>query len=129
MEVSDMANTFDWIEIRTYRIEETAQFFESLFGWKITQKVAADDLPVWLFDTGGEPRLENLRRGGFWLRPADEQPGVVIYISVDDIDEILKKVVELGGKVVSPKSPQGSAYKAFFTDPNSILFGLWEEES
>lgn len=27
-----MANTFDWIEIRTHHIDSTAQFYESLFG-------------------------------------------------------------------------------------------------
>lgn len=124
-----MANTFDWIEIRTNHIDETAQFFKSLFGWQITRKLNADGSPVWLFDTGGEPRLENLRRGGFWLRTADEQPNVVVYIAVENIDEVLLKVTQLGGKVVSPRSPQGSAYKAFFTDPSGILFGLWEEKN
>ena len=124
-----MANTFDWIEIRTSQVEETARFFESLFGWQITQKLDADGSPVWLFDTGGEPRLENLRRGGFWLRPVVEQPGVVVYILVDDIDQTLQKAVELGGKIVAPKSPQGSAFKAFFTDPSGALFGVWEENN
>jgi predicted enzyme related to lactoylglutathione lyase len=124
-----MANTFDWIEIRTNHIEETAQFFESLFGWQITRKLDADGSPVWLFDTGGEPRLENLRRGGLWLRPADERPGVVVYILVEDINETLQKAVELGGNIVAHKSSQGSAFKAFFTDPSGTLFGLWEEKN
>jgi predicted enzyme related to lactoylglutathione lyase len=124
-----MANTFDWIEIRTNHIDETAQFFKSLFGWQITHKLDADGSPVWLFDTGGEPRLENLRRGGLWLRPEDEQPGVVVYILVEDIDETIQKAVELGGNIVAPKSPQGSAFKAFFTDPSGTLFGLWEEKN
>lgn len=124
-----MANTFDWIEIRTNQIEETAKFFERLFGWQITHKLDADGSPVWLFDTGSEPRLENLRRGGLWLRPGDEQPGMVVYILVEDIDETLQKAVELGGKIIEKKSPQGSAFKAFFSDPSGILFGLWEEKN
>lgn len=124
-----MANTFDWIEIRTGDIEKAAHFYESLFGWKITEKVAADGSPFWIFDTGGEPRVENLCRGGIWLKPAGDALGVVVYILVDDIETTLKKVTELGGRIADPKSPQGRAYKAYFTDPSGNLLGLWEEKS
>ena len=122
-----MANTFDWVEIKTKDIEETANFYESLFGWKITQKDTAEGFDVWIFDTGGEPRVQNLQRGGMWLRPNGEPLGVVVYIVVDDIETTLKKVTGLRGKVVTPKTPQGSAYRAYFTDPSGNMFGLWEE--
>jgi predicted enzyme related to lactoylglutathione lyase len=52
-----MSNTFDWIEIITRDIEETANFYESLFGWKIIKKETAEGFDVWFFDTAGEPRL------------------------------------------------------------------------
>jgi predicted enzyme related to lactoylglutathione lyase len=124
-----MSNTFDWIEIRTSDIEETANFYESLFGWKIIEKETAEGSDVWIFDTAGEPRLQNLRRGGIWLRPEGEPLGVVVYIVVEDIEAVLKKVTELGGKVITPKTPQGPAYRACFTDPSGNLFGLWEEKN
>lgn len=57
-------NTFDLVESRTRDIDGIAHFYKSLFRWKVVQKVIADDLPVWLFDIGSEPRLQNLRRGG-----------------------------------------------------------------
>ena len=124
-----MTNTFDWIEIRSRNIEATADFYERLFGWKVTQKVSADELPVWLFDTGSQPRLENLRRGGIWLRPDDEPVGFVVYILVEDIDLVLGQVTELGGKIVSQKTPQSpTANRAYCCDPDGNLFGLWEEK-
>ena len=123
-----MANTFDWIEIKTRNIEATANFYENLFGWSIIQKETAEGFDVWIFDTGGEPRVQNLQRGGIWLRPNGESLGVVVYVVVDDIEAILKKVAELGGRVATPKTPQGSAYRAYFTDPSGNMFGLWEEE-
>jgi len=123
-----MANTFEWVEIRTNHIEETANFYERLFGWKIIEQDTADGCDVWIFDTGGEPRIQNIRRGGIWLRPEGESLGVVVYIVVDDIDSTSKRVVELGGKVVTPKTPQGPNFRACFTDPNGNLFGLWEEK-
>jgi len=123
-----MANTFGWVEIRTKDIEKTADFYEKLFGWEVIAKDLADGLDVWIFDTGDEPRIQNLRRGGIWLRPKDEPLGVVVYIEVDNIDATLEKAKELGGKIVTPKTPQGPAFRACFTDPDGNLFGLWEEK-
>lgn len=124
-----MANTFDWIEIKTKNIEETANFYESLFGWKIIEKETAEGLDVWIFDTGSEPRVQNLQRGGIWLRPEGEPLGVVVYIVVDDIESVLKKVTELGGKIVTPKTPQDPNFRACFTDLSGNLLGLWEEKN
>ena len=124
-----MANTFDWIEIRTSNIEATADFYESLFDWRVTERETAGGSDVWIFDTGGEPRVQNLRRGGIWLRPEGESLGVVVYIVVDDIETTLKRVVELGGKAVTPKGPLGAGYGAYFADPSGNLLGLYEEKS
>jgi len=123
-----MANTFGWVEIRTKDIEKTADFYEKLFGWEVIAKDLADGLDVWIFDTGDELRIQNLRRCGIWLRPKDEPLGVVVYIEVDNIDVTLEKAKELGGKIVTPKTPQGPAFRACFTDPGGNLFGLWEEK-
>jgi predicted enzyme related to lactoylglutathione lyase len=123
-----MTNTFDWVEIRTHDIQEAAGFYESLFGWRITEKETADGLAVWIFDTGDEPRVQNLRRGGIWLRPADEPAGIVVYILVEDIETTLKTVRELRGRVVSAKAPLGRGYGAFFEDPSGNLLGLYEEK-
>jgi len=122
-----MANTFGWIEIKTRDIEKTANFYENLFGWRVIEKDTADGFDVWIFDTGGEPRVQNLRRGGIWLRPSGEPLGIVVYVEVDDIETILKKVRELGGKVVTPKTPQGPNFRATFTDPSGNILALWEE--
>lgn len=122
-----MPNTFDWIEIRTDDIEQSARFYEALFGWQVTDRETADGAGVWLFDTGGEPRLENLRRGGIWLRPAGERLGVVVYVRVDDIEATLRKVVELGGKVAGPRLSLGGGYADFFTDPSGNLLGLYQD--
>jgi predicted enzyme related to lactoylglutathione lyase len=133
-----MANTFDWVEIRTHNVRDTAHFFAQLFGWKVLERIAADGSPYWIFDTGQEPRVENLRRGALWLRPAknaglstgaaNEGPRTVVYILVENIDATLKRVVALGGKIVEPKVAEGRAFKAYFATPDGNIFGLWQEE-
>ncbi len=123
-----MSNTFDWIEVRTNDVESTAYFYEQLFGWTITAKETADGFAVWLFDTGNEPRIENLRRGGIWLRPQGEPLGLVVYVLVEDIETMLNKVTQLGGKVVGRKISLGGGYGAFFQDPSGNMLGLYEEK-
>ena len=121
-------NTFDWIEIRTSDVEGTAHFFEQLFGWKVLQRISEDGSPYWIFDTGEPPRLENLRRGSFWLRPGREKPRTVAYIHVLDIDATLTRVVSLGGRVVEPKVVEGSNFRAFLASPDGNVFGLWQDK-
>lgn len=123
-----MANTFDWLEIRTRNIEEGAAFYEGVFGWTVVEEETTEGVDYWIFDTGGEPRIENLRRGGMWLRPDGETLGVVVYIVVDDIEATLKKVTESGGTTVTPKTPQGAGARACFSDPSGNVLGLWEEK-
>jgi len=122
-----MANTFDWVEIRTRDTGKAAKFYEDLFGWKVVRRETAEGSDYWIFDTGDEPRVENLRRGAMWLRPNSGDLGVVVYVVVEDIEAVLQKVVDLGGEVVLPGTPQGPAFKAYFTDPDGNLFGLWQE--
>lgn len=122
-----MTNTWDWIEIRTHDVEDSAHFFERLFGWQILKRIAADGSPYWIFDTGAEPRVENLRRGAIWLRPASEKARTVVFILVEDIDVALRKAVALGGRIVEPKAAEGPAFKAYFATPDGNIFGLWQE--
>jgi len=122
-----MANTFDWVEIHVTDVERAADFYHGLFGWSILAKDMAGGSDVWIFDTGGTPRTENLSRGGLWLRPTSEQLGVVVYILVDDIDATLQRASARGGHVVVPRTPQGSSFRACFSDPDGNVLGLWEE--
>ena len=122
-----MSNTFDWIEIHSHDIEQSSKFYQSLFGWKMIATDAADGTAVWIFDTGAEPRLQNLRRCGIWAKPKDEPVSVTVYTLVDDIDAVLDQVVTLGGQVVTPKTSQGSCFRACFSDPDGISWSLWQE--
>jgi hypothetical protein len=122
-----VANTFDWVEIRTRDIEKAADFHGQLFGWAVVHEEAAGGLDYWILDTGGIPRTENLRRGGLWLRSKDQDVGVVVYVLVDDIEATLQKAVALGGRVVTPRTSEGPAFKAYLADPDGNIFGLWQE--
>ncbi|HEX9013566.1 MAG TPA: VOC family protein [Anaerolineaceae bacterium] len=121
-----MPNTFDWIEIHTHDISRAAEFYRQLFGWDVQQQDQNDGHPYWIFDTGESPRVEHLRRGGIWLRPAGESRGVMVYVCVQSIDEALARVITLGGKVITTKTSQGESFRASFADPEGNVIGLWE---
>ena len=122
-----MANTFDWIELGTHNVRRAAEFYRRLFGWQVVQKESEDGADYWIFDTGDEPRLENLRRGALCLRSECAGRGTLAYVLVEDIDAVLRHLVELGGEVVVPKHPVGPAFTACFADPDGNRLGLWQE--
>ncbi|MBE0512953.1 VOC family protein [Candidatus Bathyarchaeota archaeon] len=114
-----MKNRFNWVEIRVRDLERSKKFYESLFRWKITGD-ENKDYAYWIINTGEKPG------GGLWRFPHERPLGVLVYILVDDIDEALEKAVELGGKVVVPKSKENGNAMAKFADPDGNLFGLYE---
>jgi uncharacterized protein len=106
------------VEIPAANVEAAGKFYKELLGWKITHD---DTLNYSMWEAGDGSA------GGF---PAvsDEAPAgrVLVYIDSDDIEADLKKVEELGGKVIHPKTeiPQMGWY-AFFQDPTGNVLGLY----
>ena len=66
--------------------------------------------------------------GGIRQRSA-ETPTPLIVISVDSIDESLKKIEAEGGNTVMPRTEMGDmgAY-AYFKDTEGNVIGLWESK-
>ena len=60
-----------------------------------------------------------------WPAPPDAHDFVQLFIDVDDVTAVAKRVVELGGKVIVPpqKLPDGDEM-AILQDPAGNSFGL-----
>ncbi len=94
------------------------KFYSDLFGWHAHYDAASD---YHMFQPGAGPG------GGFVKQEgAASSGGVLIYIGTHDIDALLARAVELGGKVVDGKIDMGDngAY-AVFTDPSGNRIGLY----
>jgi predicted enzyme related to lactoylglutathione lyase len=117
--VIETTNRFNWVEIRVRDLEKAKAFYGSVFDWKISGE-ENKDWAYWLIDTGEKPS------GGMWRFPQGKPVGVLVYISVDDIDETLKKAIASGGKIVVPKSKEGENSMATISDPDGNLFGLYQ---
>ena len=55
------------------------------------------------------------------------EPGLLPYIYVDHIDDILKQVEALEGEVVKAPYAEGNLWVATFRDPAGNVLGLWQE--
>ena len=99
----------------------TGNFYSMLFNWEVKHEPTF----TW-FSTGniggGLPDLSNGLHPVVDVMKAGD---VVLYVPSDDIDTDLRRVVELGGKVLVPKTKAGEGHwVAIFADPNGVRIGL-----
>jgi uncharacterized protein len=99
--------------------EKVAAFYTDVFGWKIEKWNGPMD--YWMVNTG--PMDAPGISGGITTR-VQPQP-VINTVTVDSIDEALKKVAAAGGKKVSgPDEIPGVGLFAYCADVEGILFGI-----
>jgi len=106
------------VEIPAANVEAAGTFYQELFNWKL-QHVPEMNYTMWEAGDGS---------GGGFPAVSEEAPAgkVLVYIHSDDIEADLKRVEELGGKVIHAKAeiPQTGWY-AFFQDPTGNVLGLY----
>ncbi|MEJ2599725.1 MAG: VOC family protein [Anaerolineales bacterium] len=106
------------IEIAAKDREAAGKFYSEVFGWNVQQ---LPEMNYATFEAEGGPG------GGF--NPVDNKPPapVVVYINTDNIDTTLKRIQELGGKVLQPKDdiPDMGQF-AIFADPTGNAIGLFQ---
>jgi len=115
-------------EIPADNLEKMKKFYSDLFGWKFEKFPGPTDywsvmtVPV---DEKGMPMRPGVNGGMMKRQNPDHKP--VNYISVESVDEYSKKVVELGGSIVSPKMEvPGMGWWAQALDPDGNQLGLFE---
>ncbi|MBD3777800.1 VOC family protein [Cellulomonas sp. ES6] len=107
------------IDIPVDDVERAKGFYGALFGWQIQEYPGFEGYPMW--------QAPNKVSGG-GLAPRSEgfdQPRS--YVEVDSIDETLRRVTELGGRVVVPRSEiDATSWWAAFVDTEGNQVGLYE---
>ena len=90
-------------EIPADNVEKLKKFYSKLFGWKI-EKV--ERMEYWTIETvptdeKGKPLRPGVNGGMMKKENPDQKP--VNYIAVESVDEYMKKIKALGGKITAPK--------------------------
>jgi predicted enzyme related to lactoylglutathione lyase len=108
-----------YIEMPALDISRSASFYKEVFGWRIRQR---NDGSIAFDDTVGEV-------SGTWVlgRKAATEPGLLIYIMVDNIATAVETVIANGGKIVQPVGMDAPELTARFSDPAGNVIGLYQE--
>jgi predicted enzyme related to lactoylglutathione lyase len=110
-------------EIPAENPEKTVSFFTNVFGWNFTKW---GDNDYYLTESGprDEPGIEGAVMK--WNHP--DQP-IVNTIQVEDIEGVMKAVVENGGEIVVPKQiVPGVGTHCYFKDPSGYIHGAMQPE-
>ena len=103
-------------------------FYSAAFGWTIREIPSLGYSIVATGPTGddGAPSDAGYIGGGMIKRESPiDRP--VITIDVEDIDEALKKIEDLGGMTVLGRQDVGDmGWAAYFKDVEGNLMGLWQ---
>ena len=109
-----------YLQIPSDNPERSAAFYEGVFGWEIRRR---DDGATAFDDTSGHV-------SGMWVtgHPVAAEPGLLIYIRVDDVPAALAAIERHGGEIVMPATLQKPVEAiATFRDPDGNVLGVFHE--
>ena len=118
-----MNNRVVHFEIPAENPKRLANFYEELFGWKISK---AEGVDYWIAQTGeeGEPGIDGAITG----REAPEQVPIN-YVSVPSLSEYLEKASKLGARVtVGKQAVPGMGWFAHIVDLEGNPLGIWQTD-
>lgn len=123
-----MDHTLIHFEIPANDVEKLKKFYEEVFGWKIIQSPGPID--YWVIQTvptDSEGMLQRPGVNGGMYQKLQQTEKQLNYFSVESITDFLKKIQNLGGKVLSPKQEVPDVgWVAAATDPEGNQFALIE---
>lgn len=108
-----------YLHLPAIDVHQSAAFYEQVFGWKIHGRDT--DRPSFDDGTG--------HVSGAWMtdQAISREPGLLPYIYVDRIDDIIEQIAAQGGEVIKAPYPEGNLWVATFRDPAGNVIGLWQE--
>jgi len=129
-----MANLVVHFEIHASEPQRLIDFYSGLLGWRFSR---FGEMPYWSIDTG-EGSIGNVAgtaghgiNGGLSQRQGPRPDlgapvmGADLVISVDDVDGLMHRGVELGGtEAVAAADMQGVGRVGYLLDPDNNVFGL-----
>jgi predicted enzyme related to lactoylglutathione lyase len=107
-----------YLEIPAVDIEQSADFYEVVFGWKIERRGSGRAS----FDDGTGAVIGRWETG----RAIAREPGLLPYMYVDHIDDAIQRVIGAGGQVLQSVYPEGDLWVATIRDPAGNVMGVWQ---
>jgi predicted enzyme related to lactoylglutathione lyase len=124
--MTEKANPVNWFEIPVQDLDRAKSFYEYVFQLKMDLNEMGESKMAWF------PMMEGTGASGTLIKVKDVNPshdGTLIYFSVDDINEILKRITDKGGKILTPKTSIGEyGFTAIFEDSEGNKIALHSNE-
>jgi predicted enzyme related to lactoylglutathione lyase len=99
--------------------EKSVKFFQDVFGWNIE---FSERLQFYIVSPDHAP---SQMAGGIFTLSRAKLPFLTIYIQVDDIDAMAKKVEEFGGYIVEPPVEISPGNRiCLFNEPSGVTFAM-----
>ena len=108
-----------YIEMPSRDVGESARFYGATFDWTVRTR---GDGSTAFDDSVGEV-------SGTWKldRAPTTEPGLLIYIMVDDVAATLIAIAANGGDIVQPIGADAPEITARFRDPSGNVLGLYQQ--
>jgi predicted enzyme related to lactoylglutathione lyase len=124
-------NKVQHFELPADDISRAQKFYNQVFNWKSEDFSLRHDMVYHLFDSGvkKDENRQTIEPGvidGAVIERKNEK-GAVIYITVDSIDDTIKKAESAGGKKIGEKMSFEIGSYARLSDSEGNIIGLFEE--
>ncbi len=105
----------DYVELPAKDMAASRAFYESAFGWSMTQFA-----PTYAATTSGDTDIG-------LQADQSEQPGAPLpVIQVEDVEAALAAVTSAGGRILKPIYPFPGGRRFHFADPSGNELAAWQ---
>jgi predicted enzyme related to lactoylglutathione lyase len=123
---SHTPGTFSWPELATTDQKAGVEFYRDLFGWHVNDQTMGPGETYSMFELRGRPVA-----AAYTMRPEEKQAGAPphwnSYVTVQNVDDTVKKAQSLGAKVLAPPFDVMDAGRmAVLQDPTGAVFEVWQ---
>ena len=110
-----------YVQIPARDIERSVAFYAAVFGWRL--RTRGDGSTAFDDATGAV--------SGTWVlgRPPSADPGLLVYVMVDDLEKAVAAVTAAGGEIVQPPGADAPELTARFRDPGGNVVGLYQQRT
>ena len=116
-------NAVGWFEIPVLDLERARTFYERTLGVQLTPHTMCDYEMLMFPAEKGKPGAGGTLSKGPQSVPCDK--GTIIYFNVTNIEAVLERAKQYGGKVIMEKTGIGEhGYFAILEDPDGNHLGL-----
>jgi predicted enzyme related to lactoylglutathione lyase len=119
-----------YFDLTVTNLDVARRFFESVLGWRFERFPMPYEYYRIHAGASDEPGIDGGIGGVSDAPLTGGRPTTQVTIPVADLDEVLVRVKESGGRILEPKMPiPGIGWYATCAEPGGLLFGLIQADS